>query len=534
MRLHDDNIMWENYILLESFRDYLNKNNNSEEAIETVERFKAERNHLKPPHNDIGFWIQKPVEELNEYLNELPLSKREMVKRQKEIGLDDMKTDENVDIIYADDDYIALGIKNFEGSRKWCGQTTDWCITKNHGHYDEYTKDHIFVFLFDLNLEPYNIHNKSGNGASKLSLQIDNEGDIATIHDAPDINVTRQFYSEVKELPFWNKIEEWAIENFDSIVGESFHKNLKEAEKEAENNNKKFKHGSIHVQGENRDEWYVWGNFTYDLSVISIRENLSGSYIRMLADTYFNTYDNFEFYENKLNRYIEYEDTGYGGNPIYGAVEDVAYRIVFLESDYYEKLYGFIDEMLEAGYLEEEQDNIILTLRDSGYDLIHENNLVLVKQVEVYELKQKLENMFKEEMVDLILDNWERHAFEQEHQMELDLKYESLSPNRRQNLQNLISDLFVLTSTTEKNQYGGTQTVRNIGLNLEVLEKMDEYTFVSSSRDLNTKETKEKQFDIETITKILKNKDKLAKIADERLKIIISQERTSHYLTDWK
>lgn len=37
MRLHDDNIMWGNYILLESFRDYLNKNNNSEEATKVVE-----------------------------------------------------------------------------------------------------------------------------------------------------------------------------------------------------------------------------------------------------------------------------------------------------------------------------------------------------------------------------------------------------------------------------------------------------------------------------------------------------------------
>lgn len=194
-----------------------------------------------------------------------------MVKRQKEIGLDDMKTDENVDIIYADNDYIALGIKNFEGSRRWCGQTTDWCITKNHGHYDGYTKDHIFVFLFDLNLEPYNIHNKSGNEDSKLALLMDEEGDIDTIHNAPDIDVTRQFYSEVKKLDFWNKIEEWVIENFDSIVGESFYKKLKEAEKAADENNKKFKHGYIYVQGEDKDEWYVNGNFTYDLSGISIR-----------------------------------------------------------------------------------------------------------------------------------------------------------------------------------------------------------------------------------------------------------------------
>lgn len=252
----------------------------------------------------------------------------------------------------------------------------------------------------------------------------------------------------------------------------------------------------------------------------------------MLADKYFNTYDDFEFDKSELHlhRYIRYEDTGYENNPIYGAVEDVASQIEDLEEDYYEKLYGFIDEMLKAGYLEEDQYNTILKLRDSGYDIIHENNLVLVKQTGVYQVVQKIENMFKEEMVDLILNNWERHAFEQEHQMELDLKYESVSPNRRQNLQNLISDLFVLTSTTEKGEYGGTQTVRYIGLNLEVLEKMNEYTFVSSSRDLNAKE---KQFDIETIIKILKNKDKLAKIADGRLKAIISQERTSKYLTDW-
>lgn len=216
----EEELIWEQYILFESFKDYITKHGNTPDVKDLVDIFKKERNRLSPPENDIGFWMNKPVDNLKDFLDNLPDSKRQQLKKQKSFkGNQEILNDKDVDLIHSDDDWIVMGIKNFEGAKRWGGQTTDWCVTKTEGHYNSYVYyegseteeledvEYLFVFAFDLTREPYNIHTKEGDPYSKLALQIDRSGYIESIHDAQDNNVTN--HQDIDVFKFQHLSEEW-------------------------------------------------------------------------------------------------------------------------------------------------------------------------------------------------------------------------------------------------------------------------------------------------------------------------------------
>jgi len=274
---NEEELIWESYVLLESFKDF--KRKKLDEGVgevklgEFINRFKTlkDKNILSGQEKDISYWIKRPFHDFFNYVTEQEdeLKKRDASKSIKKFNVNAIKKDENVDLIYFEDGIVAFGVRNFEGAAKWGSQTTDWCVTKDDGHYESYTEDSVFVFVFNLNKEAYNIHTGDGDYESKLAFRF-REDKEHEVYDANDNEIDAPSF----KIPNWDNITEWVDNNFNELSGFNFNKLYEEAEAFMEEANSNLKYGSISMDGQDKEDWYVSGDFFYDLSMFDFKDDV--------------------------------------------------------------------------------------------------------------------------------------------------------------------------------------------------------------------------------------------------------------------
>lgn len=515
MNKTEEELIWENYIILESFKDYIRKNEDSQLAKDTVELFKKERSRLKPPENDIGFWMKKHPTELWQYLHNIPASKREIAKKQKLFNVNDINNDPNVDLIYNDENWVVIGIKNFEGASKWGGQTTDWCVTKDETHYQGYTEEGIFVFVFDLNKEPYNIHTNDGDPESKYALRITEDLRILDAHRADDVEDSFHFQSE--EKPFMEDVNEWVSNNYDEVAGENYQKKIDEADEAAQEFNKKASNGEgmISVDGEGPNEWYVVGFYKVELG-FDLKD--SKEIDKIIRDVYDGFAYDHEVMEDEIRFMINSENPGYGDNPVLGSVEDIISVIEDLDKDYYKLYYELLD-ILKSENLIDNMDDFKQSIDHQliyrgGYDDVYKNYFI-IKSYDHHNLSKysKINLHTLQERIDgFVIDHWEILYNQEKRQMKLDLKYESEDSYAKDFTTNYLKGLIKFDN------YKYQQTA--FGVDIYKMEAIE-----NRARQIpggTSSKTKEK-FDMQVITKFLINKPKLERELDQLKDEILSE-----------
>jgi hypothetical protein len=428
----EEELIWENYIILESFKDYIKKYGSTQLAKDAVDLFKKERHRIPSPQNDIGAWMQKPPALLWQFLhNELPDSKRQIVKKQKLFDIDDIKNDDNVELIHSDDKWIVMGVKNFEGSSKWASQTTDWCVTKTQGHYNQYTDDGIFVFVFNLEKEPYNIHTRRGEHDSKLAYRFDDNGDILDIHDAPDNETSRAEGDQI----FFNDASTWAEEN----IGEAFSAKIDEASERADELNKELNYGSIMVDGYSKDDYYVNGHISFDFSDYDLREfdYRVGSGIIDRIDHGLIGYGEGNWDSDRLLVDIRAEVYNHYGNIVIAEVEDIGSTLEDIESNYFNVYYNILQVIKEKDLIRNSKNILVLDLfENENYyadgDIEIDNNMINIHIIHGYDYKYtekedfvSIVNNTVNEYVYKLYTHYKEIEEDKAKQMDLDLRYES-------------------------------------------------------------------------------------------------------------
>jgi hypothetical protein len=117
-------LIWESYteLILESFKDYVNKKvaegNDKEEVTTVVAQFKElnDRNKIPKEYGDISKWMKNPFSELKSYLSEIDTTSQKQRKRGN-FDVEKMRNDDNVEVVYDDENFLAFAVKNFDGAR---------------------------------------------------------------------------------------------------------------------------------------------------------------------------------------------------------------------------------------------------------------------------------------------------------------------------------------------------------------------------------------------------------------------------------
>jgi hypothetical protein len=195
---------FQKHLITESFKTYIQ--NHGPQTKQIIDKFKDQRHTLKPPHNDISFWMNKTPNELYTFLQNIPQSKTQSKRNAKTLNIQDIKNDPNVDLLYHDNTQTIIGIRNYEGAQKWGSSTTHWCITKEPDAYNSHTKKGRFIFMFQHEFTPYNIHTDEGDPHSKLAILIDKKG-IVSVHNATDTELTD--YYDIEETIQSPSIQKW-------------------------------------------------------------------------------------------------------------------------------------------------------------------------------------------------------------------------------------------------------------------------------------------------------------------------------------
>jgi hypothetical protein len=503
---NEEELIWESYVLLESFKDF--KRKKLDEGVgevklgEFINRFKnlKDKNILTGQEKDISYWIKRPFHDFFNYVSEQEneLKKRESAKSIKKFNINAIKKDPNVNLIYFEGGIVAFGVRNFEGASKWASQTTDWCVTKDDGHYDSYTEDSVFVFVFNLNKEPYNIHTKDGDPKSKLAYRFDGDGDVRDVHDAPDDEVS--YDQDHFDTPYFDDIKEWAIENFDELSGVNFDKLYDEAEAIMEEANSNLKYGNISMDGQNKDDWYVSGYFSYDLSMFDFKEGVEdiNKKIEYILNDHCDYHD-FEYHDNSeeftlyINPEYNYGRSFDGGNnPITDAVREVESILEDLDRHYYNTYYRIYGDFVKEGLIEDD-DPIGKLL--NVYEDINNNHIVIINGRSIHSYKKQSE--LNIDISKYILERFNILKKEISSQLELPFT-EQVNQYAGQDIDTLISNLL----NTRQFKYGHL----GVGIDIEVLEAIGLSTRRMSSRD---EPKKEEELNLKVIYKILGDDDRL-------------------------
>lgn len=114
-------------------------------------RFLVVKNRLKPPENDLYYWIQnKTPEELAQVVTSVENSKS-LSQRKKAIS------DAGAKLIQETPHWKVYHITTFEASQKY-GRDTKWCITGINDYGDKYWKDYAnqgIKFYFIISKDEY-------------------------------------------------------------------------------------------------------------------------------------------------------------------------------------------------------------------------------------------------------------------------------------------------------------------------------------------------------------------------------------------
>lgn len=134
-------------------------------------RFKALKNRMRAPENDLGYWIgrknrigEEAVDELDNFLTNLENTKTRREKREI--------AEEGAELIYEDDDWKVYHITTYEAAAKY-GAHTRWCIT---GRYEGHeSRGQMFFDTYlpggdDERYTGYYFFIKKGNDAEKYAV----------------------------------------------------------------------------------------------------------------------------------------------------------------------------------------------------------------------------------------------------------------------------------------------------------------------------------------------------------------------------
>lgn len=165
--------------------DTINESKADEEKLinfageELAKRFFSIKNRVKPPYNDLYYWIKNgSVNELQSFVSDIESTQ---TRKQK-----DDKAKEGAELIYSDDVWDVYHITTYEASAKY-GKNTQWCITgskrwsngeRGEEYFNSYTSRGI-KFCFYINKK----ENK------KYALALYPDGENYEIFDETDHNI---------------------------------------------------------------------------------------------------------------------------------------------------------------------------------------------------------------------------------------------------------------------------------------------------------------------------------------------------------
>ena len=103
---------------------------------ELANKFLSLRQRIKPPYNDIYYWLKQPLKEFEKYIIEF-----EKIPTRKE---KEQEVKQGAKLIAEDDNYKVYHITTFDAAKKY-GANTRWCITgKNSGQIDDETQENYY------------------------------------------------------------------------------------------------------------------------------------------------------------------------------------------------------------------------------------------------------------------------------------------------------------------------------------------------------------------------------------------------------
>lgn len=175
-----------------------------------AQRFLAIRKRIKPPKNDMYYWIQaRPVEDFESAITEVEntISNTQLKKA----------ADSGAEFVTSNEYWKVYHITTFEASQKY-GRDTKWCITGVDGYgrkyWDDYTKAGV-EFYFFISKDKINPRGRYGKYAVAISPkddfrvydQQDNEAygvpNAPTIKGLPDLKTVEieHYVFDGKEVP---------------------------------------------------------------------------------------------------------------------------------------------------------------------------------------------------------------------------------------------------------------------------------------------------------------------------------------------
>lgn len=176
---------------------------------ELSDKFFSLKHRLTPPQNDLYYWMDKDISELENVLNSI----------EKSIKEKDDEAREGTDLIFENDTWLILKINTHEASKKY-GKGTKWCISgegdwqsrtsRYHNSkevWDDYVNNHnanIWFFINKKDGHKYCVVECSmtldGQTAVGLEIYDDSNRMITEIPNAPKTSV--QTYSPITEQLF--------------------------------------------------------------------------------------------------------------------------------------------------------------------------------------------------------------------------------------------------------------------------------------------------------------------------------------------
>ena len=134
---------------------------------------------LKPPYNDLYYWLKRKPSELNNYINDVGLT----ITKSQQRKLDK----QGADLLYDEDGWKVYKINTYD-SAKYYGKGTKWCISGNYAgqeeqgqyYFNEYLSKGVNGYYFIIN--PF--------GEKWCWLDVDAEFKDAPLWDEEDNGVT--------------------------------------------------------------------------------------------------------------------------------------------------------------------------------------------------------------------------------------------------------------------------------------------------------------------------------------------------------
>lgn len=122
-------------------------------GAETADKFLELKTRIKPPQNDLYYWLKKEPVELQDFLNDLESTKSKTQQAKEDKS--------GADLIYNSDGWKIYKINTYNAS-KYYGKGTKWCISGNYsGHeergeeyFNDYKKQGVLNYYFIFS--PYN------------------------------------------------------------------------------------------------------------------------------------------------------------------------------------------------------------------------------------------------------------------------------------------------------------------------------------------------------------------------------------------